>query len=129
MLRSLQIAQLFVREPALQRHLGGVLNDKLFAGQDTCACDLSPGGDCDTISAMSTLTSLFLAPTDVQATGNYLPLAAQFAVPVVAGPAAKWVAVLPTLRRIGEGFDLGRVHTITNESDGTVVITQEEPDA
>ena len=35
MLRSLQIAQLFVREPALQRRLEGVLNDKLLAGQDT----------------------------------------------------------------------------------------------
>ena len=34
-LRSLQIGRLFVRERALQRHLGGVLNDKLFAEQDT----------------------------------------------------------------------------------------------
>ena len=45
--------------------------------------------------------------TDVQATGNYLPLPQQFAFPVVAGPPDKWVAVLPTLRRPGEAFHLG----------------------
>lgn len=49
----------------------------------------------------------FKVSTDVQATGNFLPLTEQFAVPVVAGPAAKWVAVLPTLRRVGETFNLG----------------------
>lgn len=49
----------------------------------------------------------FKISTDVQATGNYLPLPEQFAVPVVAGPAAKWMAVLPTLRRPGEPFHLG----------------------
>jgi len=49
----------------------------------------------------------FRISTDVQATGNFLPLAEQFAVPVVAGPAVKWVAVLPTLRRPGEAFHLG----------------------
>ncbi|MEM7429738.1 MAG: DUF3604 domain-containing protein [Pseudomonadota bacterium] len=49
----------------------------------------------------------FLVSTDVQATGNYLPLDQQFAVPVVAGPAANWFAVLPTLRRPGEVFHLG----------------------
>lgn len=49
----------------------------------------------------------FLVSTDVQATGNYLPLDQQFAVPVVAGPADKWFAVLPTLRRPGEAFHLG----------------------
>ena len=48
-----------------------------------------------------------LVSTDVQATGNFLPLDQQFSVPVVAGPAAKWVAVLPTLRRPGERFRLG----------------------
>lgn len=45
--------------------------------------------------------------TDVQATNNFLPLPQQFSIPVVAGPAAKWVAILPTLRRPNESFRLG----------------------
>jgi len=45
--------------------------------------------------------------TDVQATGNFLPLAEQFAFPISPGPAAAWKAVLPTLRRPGEAFTLG----------------------
>ncbi len=45
--------------------------------------------------------------TDVQATGNFLPLDQQFSLPVVAGKAAVWKAVLPTLRRPGEPFHLG----------------------
>ena len=49
----------------------------------------------------------FRVMTDVQATGNFLPLDEQFSVPVVAGPAHKWVAALPTLRRPGEAFHLG----------------------
>lgn len=49
----------------------------------------------------------FRVMTDVQATGNFLPLDQQFAVPIIAGPAHKWVAVLPTLRRPGEAFHLG----------------------
>ena len=49
----------------------------------------------------------FKVMTDIQATGNFLPLDQQFTVPVVAGPATKWVAVLPTLRRPGEPFFLG----------------------
>ena len=49
----------------------------------------------------------FRVMTDVQATGNFLPLDQQFTVPVVAGPAVKWVAVLPTLRRPNEPFFLG----------------------
>ena len=49
----------------------------------------------------------FRVMTDVQATGNYLPLAQQFTVPVIAGPPHQWVAVLPTLRRPGEPFHLG----------------------
>ncbi len=44
---------------------------------------------------------------DVQATGNYQPLAGDFTFPVVAGPPVRWVAVLPTLRRPGETFHLG----------------------
>ena len=38
---------------------------------------------------------------------NFLPLDQQFTIPVVAGPAVKWVAVLPTLRRPNEPFFLG----------------------
>ncbi len=49
----------------------------------------------------------FRVTTDVQATGNFLPLDEQFAIPVVAGPLHKWVAVLPTLRRPGEAFQFG----------------------
>jgi len=49
----------------------------------------------------------FRVSTDVQATGNFLPLPQQFAVPVVAGPPTCWKAVLPSLRRRGEVFQLG----------------------
>ena len=49
----------------------------------------------------------FRIGTDVQATGNFLPLPAQLSVPVVAGPPHRWKAVLPTLRRPGEAFQLG----------------------
>ena len=49
----------------------------------------------------------FKVMTDVQATGNFLPLDQQFTVPIVAGPAVKWAAVLPTLRRPSEPFFLG----------------------
>ena len=49
----------------------------------------------------------FRVQTDVQATGNFLPLDQQFVVPVVAGPAFRWLAVLPTLRRPDEPFFLG----------------------
>ncbi|MEM1047914.1 MAG: DUF3604 domain-containing protein [Pseudomonadota bacterium] len=49
----------------------------------------------------------FRVMADVQATGNFLPLDKQFSIPVVAGPAAVWKAVLPSLRRPGERFHLG----------------------
>jgi len=49
----------------------------------------------------------FRVMTDVQATGNFLPLDQQFSVPVIAGPPHKWVAVIPSLRRPGETFSLG----------------------
>ena len=49
----------------------------------------------------------FRVSTDVQATGNYLPLDEQFSLPIVAGKADVWKAVLPTLRRPGEAFHLG----------------------
>lgn len=49
----------------------------------------------------------FRVATDVQATNNYLPLAQQFSVPIIAGPVNRWRAVLPSLRRPGERFQLG----------------------
>ncbi len=49
----------------------------------------------------------FKVMTDVQATGNFLPLPEQLWVPIVAGPAHSWKAVLPSLRRPGETFQLG----------------------
>ena len=49
----------------------------------------------------------FRVATDVQATGNFLPLAQQFSVPIIAGPPHRWKAVLPSLRRPGETFQLG----------------------
>ena len=49
----------------------------------------------------------FRVGTDVQATNNFLPLAQQFSVPVVAGPVSRWRAVMASLRRPGERFQLG----------------------
>ncbi|MGI9425155.1 MAG: DUF3604 domain-containing protein, partial [Hyphomicrobiaceae bacterium] len=49
----------------------------------------------------------FRVMTDVQATGNFLPLSGQLWVPIVAGPVHAWKAVLPTLRRPKETFQLG----------------------
>ena len=50
----------------------------------------------------------FRIMSDVQATGNYVELPdTQLAVPIVAGPAETWHAVLPSLRRPGETFHLG----------------------
>ncbi|MCB1509457.1 MAG: DUF3604 domain-containing protein [Hyphomicrobiaceae bacterium] len=49
----------------------------------------------------------FRVSADVQATGNFLPLPVQLSVPIVAGPPHRWKAVLPTLRRPGERFQLG----------------------
>ncbi len=44
---------------------------------------------------------------DVCATGHYLPLAQTPSVSIVPGPPVRWRAVLPTLRRPGERFQLG----------------------
>lgn len=50
----------------------------------------------------------FRVMADVQATGIFVELPdTQLAVPVVAGPAKSWHAVLPTLRRPSEAFHLG----------------------
>ncbi len=50
----------------------------------------------------------FRIMADVQATGNFVELPdTQLSVPIVAGPAVSWHAVLPTLRRPGEPFHLG----------------------
>ena len=44
---------------------------------------------------------------DVCATGHYLPLTQVPSVSIVPGPPVRWKAVLPTLRRPGEQFQLG----------------------
>ena len=50
----------------------------------------------------------FRVLADVQATGNFHELPdTQLFVPIIAGPATSWHAVLPTLRRPGEAFHLG----------------------
>ncbi|MBO6725968.1 MAG: DUF3604 domain-containing protein [Rhizobiaceae bacterium] len=49
----------------------------------------------------------FRVMADVVATGHFVPLRERLSVPVVAGPAAIWKAVLPSLRRPGEAFHLG----------------------
>ncbi len=69
--------------------------------------DTSSGGPGMLMQTFAEHGYEFKVSTDVQATGNFFPLPEQFAIPVVAGPATKWVAVLPTLRRVGEAFHLG----------------------
>ncbi len=50
----------------------------------------------------------FRVLADVQATGNYFELPGErLSVPIVAGPAESWHAVLPSLRRPDEVFHLG----------------------
>ena len=50
----------------------------------------------------------FRVMADVQATGNFTELPGhQLSIPIVAGPAARYRAVLPSLRRPGETFHLG----------------------
>ncbi len=50
----------------------------------------------------------FVVMADIQATGNFQELPGpRLYVPMVAGPVARWLAVLPTLRRPGEVFHLG----------------------
>ena len=50
----------------------------------------------------------FRITADVQATGNFVELPdTQLSIPIVAGPANSWHAVLPTLRRPKEPFHLG----------------------
>ncbi|NRB33057.1 MAG: DUF3604 domain-containing protein, partial [Rhizobiaceae bacterium] len=49
----------------------------------------------------------FKVLADIQATHNFVPLDEQFSVPIIAGPATVWKAVLPSQRRPGEAFHLG----------------------
>ncbi len=50
----------------------------------------------------------FKITADVQATGNFVELPdTQLSIPIVAGPAVSWHAVMPSLRRPGETFHLG----------------------
>ncbi|MGQ0676368.1 MAG: DUF3604 domain-containing protein, partial [Rhodospirillales bacterium] len=59
------------------------------------------------VQTMAEPTFEFRVLVDPFAAYSYCELPAQPFVPVVAGPPAKWVAVLPTLRRVGEHFRLG----------------------
>jgi uncharacterized protein DUF3604 len=49
----------------------------------------------------------FLVLADPIATGSFVPVADQPTFAIAAGPPTTWHAVLPTLRRVGEAFDLG----------------------
>ena len=49
----------------------------------------------------------FLVLADPIATGSFVRVARQPTFAIVAGPPATWHAILPTLRRVGEAFDLG----------------------
>ena len=49
----------------------------------------------------------FKVMVDAVATRHFEPLGETLAVPVIAGPPAQWKAVLPSLRRPGEPFQLG----------------------
>ena len=68
--------------------------------------DTAQGGPGQLMQTFAEPGYEFRVAADVQATNNF-QLLDQIAIPVVAGPAAKWVAVLPTLRRPGEPFALG----------------------
>ncbi len=59
------------------------------------------------VQTMAEPTFEFRVLVDPFATYNYCELPVQPFVEIVAGPPAKWVAVLPTLRRAGERFRLG----------------------
>ncbi len=64
----------------------------------------SPGMVMQTFAEMA---FEFRVMVDVVATRHYHPLPEQLTVPVIAGPVDRWCAVLPTLRRLGEAFQLG----------------------
>lgn len=49
----------------------------------------------------------FKVLADIQATHNFVPLDEQFSLPIIAGPAAVWKAILPSQRRPDEAFHLG----------------------
>lgn len=59
------------------------------------------------VQTMCEPTFEFRVLADPFATYNYCELLDQPAIAVVAGPPARWKAVLPTLRRVGEPFRLG----------------------
>jgi hypothetical protein len=69
--------------------------------------DRSKGSPGIRMQTMAEPTFEFRVLADPFATYNYCELPEHPFVPVVAGPPAKWVAVLPTLRRAGEHFRLG----------------------
>lgn len=59
------------------------------------------------VQTMCEPTFEFRVLADPFATYNYCELPDQPAVAIVAGPPARWKAILPTLRRLGEPFRLG----------------------
>lgn len=59
------------------------------------------------MQTMAEPTFEFRVLADPFATYNYCELPVQPFVPIVPGPPVKWVAVLPTMRRVGEPFRLG----------------------
>jgi len=69
--------------------------------------DRSKGSPGIRMQTMAEPTFEFRVLADPFAAYNYCELPQHPFVPVVAGPPAKWVAVLPTVRRAGEHFRLG----------------------
>ncbi|MEM9063313.1 MAG: DUF3604 domain-containing protein [Pseudomonadota bacterium] len=89
----------------------------------------SPGLRMQTI-AESALE--FRVSVDACATGHFAPLDERLSIPVVAGPLHRWVAVLPSLRRPGERFQLGlRAEDIWGNpaipDDGTLTLSADHP--
>ena len=89
----------------------------------------SPGLRMQTIaeSAMELRVSV-----DACATGHFSPLAERLSIPVIAGPMHRWAAVLPSLRRPGERFQLGlRAEDIWGNpampSEGTLTLSADHP--
>ncbi|WEX12412.1 DUF3604 domain-containing protein [Chelativorans sp. AA-79] len=69
--------------------------------------DTSGGSRGLAVQSFAEAAAEFKVLADVQATGIFVPLEDQLFVPIVAGKADRWVAVMPTMRRPGEEFFLG----------------------
>ena len=84
------------------------------------------------VQTMCEPTFEFRVLADPFATYNYCELPAQPWIAVVAGPPARWKAVLPTLRRAGETFRLGlkaedRWGNPSDQVSATVRLTPTQP--